>query len=53
MRRGIRGEPAFTGLEVTGLRAIDVSPDGSRIAFDGIGYSLSAPADPENEKPKE
>jgi hypothetical protein len=35
------GEPEFTGLEVTGLLYLDVSPDGSRIAFDGIGYTLS------------
>jgi hypothetical protein len=35
------GEPEFTGLEVTGLLYLAVSPDGSRIAFDGMGYTVS------------
>ena len=40
-----KGGPAvFTGLTVTGLGLFDLSPDGSRIAFDGTGYSLSPPA---------
>jgi hypothetical protein len=39
------GEPKFTGLEVTGVRTIEVSPDGSRIAFDGTAYNLSQPGE--------
>jgi Tol biopolymer transport system component len=35
------GEVVFTGLEVTRLWYFDLSPDGSRIAFDGTGYSLA------------
>src|SRR5262249_16711986 len=37
------GAPAFTGLEVTGLRLFDLSPDGSRIAFDGISFRIDEP----------
>ena len=35
------GDAVFTGLEVTGLSYLDVSPDGMRIAFDGSSYALS------------
>ena len=36
------GAAVFTGLEVMGLAYLDISPDGSRIAFDGMAYNLSA-----------
>jgi hypothetical protein len=42
------GEAVFTGLEVTGLLSLDLSPDGSRIAFDGTAYSLSEPGPRKN-----
>jgi Tol biopolymer transport system component len=32
--------PKFTGLEVTNLTYFDLSPDGSRIAFDGTDYTV-------------
>jgi len=44
MRLGPGGDPpAFTGLEVTGLTYFDLSPDGSRIAFDGTSYAIRPP----------
>jgi Tol biopolymer transport system component len=43
MRFGADGELAFTGLEVTRLTYFDLSPDGSRIAFDGTSYTIRPP----------
>jgi hypothetical protein len=37
------GTPTFTGLEVRGMTFFDLNPDGTRLAFDGIAYSTSAP----------
>jgi Tol biopolymer transport system component len=34
------GDAVFTGLEITGLSYLDVSPDGSRIAFDGTAVRI-------------
>ena len=43
MRFAADGALAFTGLEVTGLTYFDLSPDGSRIAFDGTSYAIRPP----------
>ena len=34
------GDAVFTGLEITGLSYLDVSPDGKRIAFDGTAFRI-------------
>jgi Tol biopolymer transport system component len=43
MRFSAGGELSFTGLEVTRLTHFDLSPDGSRIAFDGTSYTIRPP----------
>jgi Tol biopolymer transport system component len=36
------GKEQFTGLRVKGLQSISLSPDGSRLAFDGIAPTVSS-----------
>jgi hypothetical protein len=41
----------FTGLEVTGLTSFDLSPDGSKIVFDGTEHKILKPAPAEPSPP--